>query len=244
MLPREHGAYAQLLVPLATALALRWPTPSAVALAVGACFAFVATQPLRLALRRDGAEATRAARWLAVLASAAIVAGAVGLADAPAAARILIAIAAVPAVAAVAIMMRRTEHTIAGELVAAIALSGASAPVAVAAGTPWRSAAVMWGAWAIGYIATVLAVHGMIARAPKLRGRRRAIAIGVVIAASLVIAAVAVSRHAVPALPLVLVAVPIAVRPPPASRLRAVGVVLVIAAVAASALTLVTMVVP
>src|SRR5262249_5958355 len=44
--PREHGAYAQLGAPLATALARQVPTVPAALLAAAACCAFLANEPL------------------------------------------------------------------------------------------------------------------------------------------------------------------------------------------------------
>ena len=54
-------------------------------------------------------------------------------------------------------------HSLWGELVAALTLPGASAPVAVAAGTPWWLAVELWMAWSLGYAAGVLAVHHVLA---------------------------------------------------------------------------------
>jgi hypothetical protein len=57
--PREHGAYAQLGAPLATAIAMQAPTIGALALASAACLAFLANEPLLVVLgHRDSACAS------------------------------------------------------------------------------------------------------------------------------------------------------------------------------------------
>src|SRR5262249_5726331 len=84
LLPREHGAYAQLLVPLATALALRPPSWSSVLFALAACCAFLANEPLLVALGHRGKRAceldgAHAVRRLAITACGAVVAGVAAL---------------------------------------------------------------------------------------------------------------------------------------------------------------------
>ncbi len=48
--PREHGAYVQLLVPLLTALIATRGSAAGAAIAIGACLAFLASEPLRVVL--------------------------------------------------------------------------------------------------------------------------------------------------------------------------------------------------
>src|SRR5262245_28487506 len=69
MLPREHGAYGQLLFPLVTALAVGWPTVAAYGLAVAGIALFVAHEPLLVVMGQRGVRAEReqtrrAWRWL------------------------------------------------------------------------------------------------------------------------------------------------------------------------------------
>ncbi|HEY5937251.1 MAG TPA: YwiC-like family protein, partial [Kofleriaceae bacterium] len=83
--PREHGAYVQLLVPLLTGLAARVPTIAAVLLAIAACAAFLANEPLLVVLGHRGArmktrDGDRARARLVLLASIAFACGAGGLA--------------------------------------------------------------------------------------------------------------------------------------------------------------------
>ncbi|HEU0035588.1 MAG TPA: YwiC-like family protein [Kofleriaceae bacterium] len=234
LLPHEHGAYAQLLVPLATAFVLGRPTLAAVAIAIAACFAFVATQPLRTVLRRRrNAEQTAAARWLAITATIAIAAGATGLALAPAAI-VPALVVAVPGAIALAITWRRSEHTLVGEIVAAAALAGASVPTSIAAGLDPTRALAIWAAWAIGFAATVIAVHRVLDHKRAPGGGHLAIAATAVIALASLGATLA-RIEAWIVVPLAIVATIVAIRPPPVTRLRTVGVVLVVASIVSSA---------
>jgi hypothetical protein len=88
LVPREHGAYGQLAMPLLTALAIGRPGISALALTAAVVLAFVAHEPLLVAvgqrgpraLELDGARARRRLVWLGALVLAC---GALGLALAP-----------------------------------------------------------------------------------------------------------------------------------------------------------------
>src|SRR5689334_17708106 len=84
MIPREHGAYGQLLVPLITALAIGRPGVAAVALAVAIVAAFLAHEPLLVLLGQRGARVARDRRgpamwWLAVFAGIAVLLGGTAL---------------------------------------------------------------------------------------------------------------------------------------------------------------------
>jgi hypothetical protein len=232
--PREHGAYAQLAVPLAAALVSRASLPGA-AIAVAACLAFVANEPLLVVAGQRGArrreqDGARARRRLVTAATLAIACGTLGLVLAPAAWLAALAVA-VPAAAVVALAWTRAQHSLAGELVAAVALTGAAAPVAVAGGASLAAAFATWAAWTIGFGCSVIAVHRVLARhrrEPRVLDRMVAVALaGVAVIAALV---------AVAAVPLCAIATVLVLRPPPATRLRAIGVALVIASLASGVL--------
>lgn len=242
--PREHGAYAQLAAPLVAALALRAPGPPAILLAVAACCAFLANEPLLVVLGHRGARMREragavAGRRLAALAIAGGAAAAAGLALAPLDALAIAGVAALPAAGMIALAWTRAEHSLGGELLAAVALPGASAPIAVASGLPWQAAAALWGAWAAGYACSVVAVHRVIAR-----HRRAASAIDLGLAAAVVgitLGSAALARAvslAAAAVPLAAVSAVLLAVPPRATRLRAIGVALVVASVASAAIAI------
>lgn len=242
--PREHGAYAQLLAPLVTALIAWPPTLGAGLLAVAACCAFLANEPLLVALghrgkRRHERDGQRAAWWLAGLVVAAVATGVAGLVLAPHALRAA-AFVAPFALATIALAFRRAEHSLLGEVVAAVALSGASLPVAVAAGSALRPALVLWAAWAVGFGCSVLTVHRVIARHRKRSATWHDAVIALACAATIGAAIVLYPREplATCAIPLAALSLVLVARPPRATYLRTIGVALVIGSLATSVLAI------
>jgi hypothetical protein len=236
LLPREHGAYFQLAIPLAAALA-RHATVAGGMLAAAAIGAFLANEPLLVTLGHRGQKlqvllGARARMRLAILVATTCVVGIDGLALAPRAITAA-AVVAVPVAILVVLACKRAEHTLAGELVAAVALTGASVPVAVAGGSDLGGALAAWAGWAAGFATAVVAVHRILATHRATRrgassGHGSAIGIAV---ATVGIAALSVASHAAAiAMPLATLATLVAFVPPPASRLRAVGVAIAIAA--------------
>jgi hypothetical protein len=166
--PKEHGAYAQLAIPLLTALAAGRPTLASVAFVVAAASAFVAHEPAAVLLgirgtrarREDGA---RARAWLAVSGGVAAVTGLAGLALARHA--LPFALAALMAASAAALLLyERKEKTRAGEIIAATALAGAAAPAGAASGLPTWAVLVCWAAWSAQFAVSTVAVHALVAR--------------------------------------------------------------------------------
>lgn len=229
--PREHGAYVQLLVPLGTALIATGGGLASAAIALGACLAFLASEPLRVVVGARGprlreALGPRARVRLALLGAAALLLGGVGLALAPPAALGLSAAVAVPLAGVLIAATRRAEGTVLGELAAAIGLAGAAAPVAVAGGMGALDALTIWGAWSLAYATTVIAVHHVIARHRRADGGRASLGrwLGVALAAAGLAALIAIAPIAWFAAPLVAAAVAVLIVTPPATRLRAIGV--------------------
>jgi hypothetical protein len=241
MLPREHGAYAQLLAPLVGTLIAFGASTAAVLLALAGCCAFAANEPMlvvlghrgKRALQRDGAKARV---WLGVFAGGAAIAGVSGLVLAGSA-RVPAAIVAVPAALLVVLAWKRVIHTLAGELVAVVVLAGVSMPVAVASGARIEDALLLWAAWSVGYAYTILCIHRVIDRNRKpiaandyVAAACAAIGVGALVIASMRY------EHARIALPLAATAtVMFAARPSP-RRLRAIGMLLVGVSIASIAL--------
>jgi hypothetical protein len=226
--PREHGAYFQLALPLATACVRHIPTVATLALATSACLAFLANEPLLVWLGHRGqrmrdVDGRRARSRLAVLAAGALGLGVLGLALAPDPTLAAAAAVAGPVALVVVLAWRRAERTVAGELIAAIALTGASVPVLVAGGSALGAALALWLSWSVGFGATVLAIHRVIAR-----HKRPAAPIDRVLALGLLATAVAGGAGAWPgsatAAPLAALAALLVIAPPSAARLRAIGV--------------------
>jgi hypothetical protein len=242
LLPREHGAYFQLVLPLIAAWCARAPSPAGIALSVASCIAFLAHEPLAIALGGRGARAReldgrRAKLRLGALLPLLVATGAGGLALAP---QVLALAVAVTACATLVVLLaaRRSEHSTMGELAAAVALTGASAVVLVAGGVALRAALVWWLGWALGFGSTVVAVRRVIAR-----HKRPAAAIDRVCAVGFAAATAGVLLAPVApiSVPLTAAATVLVVVPPRASRLRAVGIAIAVIATASGLLAVATM---
>ncbi|CAN5630811.1 hypothetical protein BH09MYX1_BH09MYX1_01480 [soil metagenome] len=168
MLPREHGAWAQLALPLLTALGMEVPRSAGLALACSSCALFVLHEPLLVilglrgsrALREDGA---RARRWLAVAGAIALVLGVLGIVLGNAASRAALAVPVLLSLVLGAFVRARAERTLGGELVASAALSALALPVALADGVGTERAYGALATWVLAFAATTYVVRGIIA---------------------------------------------------------------------------------
>jgi hypothetical protein len=230
LVPREHGAYAQLALPMVVAVASGRPGLASASFVIAGVAAFLAHEPLCVLAgvrgKRARVDAGKRAGWMLALATPIFAAAAVaGAALSPAGALAGVAPACLAVVVSVLAVRRRARSGLA-EVLAAAALSGAALPVAVAAGTNGAAAASSWLAWIAGLGAATLAVRSTIERA---RGHsRRYSAVGAALLASLLAAVGLVSRRRemLGALPLLTVAAALLLRPPRPTRLRAVGWIL------------------
>lgn len=250
LLPREHGAWGQLALPLVCALALGRPGAAALLLAGAVVLAFFVHEPLVVVLgqrgRRLQGELGRAARLrVAGAGLGALAAGALGLLLSPPAARLAVVPAAILGAAALALVLVRVEKTTAGELVVAFALTAASVPVALAAGATPRHSWAAAATWAASFAAATLPVRAVLLRA-RTKGavdRRPLAAAGVMAIAGAALLAGARGWLPWPAslavLPVSLAALAVALAPIRPQRLTQVGWTIV----AASAVALLVLVV-
>lgn len=251
MIPREHGAYGQLLFPLVTAVAIGRPSAAALLLGGAAVALFVAHEPVLVMIGRRGAAAQRVRRreavtWLIGSVSAAAVLGALAIVWLPAAARWTVAVPAVAAAAAALFVARGHERTTAGEIVVAAALASVSFPVAIAASATTIAALTCALAYTAVFIAATVSVRAVIGAAFPQRagiadatrttqrwgGRYRSGALMIATLAFAAVAALALQRVILPAavvaaLPMSVVAVALVVLLPPPRYLRRIGWTLV-----------------
>jgi hypothetical protein len=229
--PREHGAYGQLGAPILGALLVRAPAAAAIALAAAACLAFFANEPLLVVLGQRGERMRSthgriAVRRLVIALTGAVTLGLVGLARSSTATLEIAAIAALPAACLASLAWSRRQHTIGGELLAAVTFPAASAPVIVASGGSIGQALALWAAWSVGYVCSVVAVHRVLVRhrhPASWTDRMLAVLLTAVVIASFVTPCGAFAA------PLVIAASWLVVCPPRATHMRAIGVALVIA---------------
>ena len=186
--PKEHGAWAQLAFPMATALiAGKWTLATGV-FVLAAVFAFFVHEPAAVLLGVRGTRArrenlTRARLWVASFGAAAVATGALGFVLAPGAR--VAALAAIAFAGLTALLLyERKERTPAGEIVAATALAGAAAPVGAASGLSTFWILACWAVWAASSAMSTLAVHAIVLHArawPTLVVAAGALAVGVLV---------------------------------------------------------------
>jgi hypothetical protein len=230
LLPREHGAYAQLAVPMLTALTAGVPGASALLLATSAWAFFLAHEPALVLLGRRGERARtehgeRALTRLLMLGLSGAVLGSLGLVLAPPVARwASLAVAALAIVFAVLVALG-DERSTGGEILAAITLAGAAFPVGLASGLDGDAAGRAWLVWSLGLVAVVVPVRSIGAHrrstAPVgIRALPAALALGIGVA---LWGPVLGGLELLALAPLVIASGWLGVARPPPRRLRQVG---------------------
>lgn len=174
LLPREHGAYGQLLFPIGTALALGGGSAPAFALALSCVSAFAAHESLLVLLGHRGARAAREQRqpasvWLIGCGTLAAGAAAFGVVRMPIPARAWLLLPAALSLALVWFIFHGREHSTSGEVVAASALSSCSIPIALAGGVSAVPAVTCWLVFVLAFVVATIAVRSMIARVKTAR---------------------------------------------------------------------------
>ncbi len=199
LLPREHGAWVQLLLPSATALVAGSRTAAPWLWTLAALAAFLAHEPLRIAVGHRGTRLRRDWAGLAPrMAAVALCVAAMSALAAQVLQPIAIAWLIAPAAAAVAlaaIVVRQADRTLAGELIAAASLPWVALPVAVSGGAEARFALGQACVWSIGFTLLTLAVRAAKARALKQPLSRRLATVATLLAAATLLSA-ALLAHA------------------------------------------------
>lgn len=230
--PREHGAYAQLGIALASGFALA-PTLRGLGQCVFSAGLFLASEPLLLLLGRRGevdpGVTKRARVRLGCLAALAGLSGAAAWIGLPLAKLGSLVPAAVLGLGLFGLFLARRERTPAGEELAALTFAGLTLPVALAGGAGVRGSVTL--ALLLGTVFTIgtALVHGHLfalrrrgAQAPRLA----AFLLGIALTAG---AWVLAGRSGLPrsawlaTLPMTLTGLAIWLFPPAPRRLRAVG---------------------
>lgn len=241
-LPKEHGAYGQLTMPLVTSLAAGGVSMGGLLLTVGAVAAFVAHEPAAILLGLRGVRARRvdggtALRVLAVCAGIAALAGILSILAMEREDRWSISVPLLPAVLLAVTTARGREKSWYGEIAASLAFAGLAIPVSMAAGVSLADAAAVAVPFALLFMTSTLAVRTVILRV-RAGGNERATAItrrsvfAITAAAAGVLAWLA-TAEILPAstllstTPGLLAACAISARPPQPTALRAVGWTLV-----------------
>jgi hypothetical protein len=138
MVPREHGAYAELLFPIVTVFLGGFPTTSTWLLAMGAIACFLANEPLLVLFGQRGnrvkrEESNRAKRALLIFSLVAFGAGVGGLLLAPTVVQYAVSVPLVLGVGLVMLAVQGLERSMVGEALAAATLSSIAIPLGLSA---------------------------------------------------------------------------------------------------------------
>lgn len=241
LLPKEHGAYGQLALPLVTAFAVAGVNTPAVLLGLAAIAGFLAHEPILVLLGRRGARAKReegrsAAAWLAITTAMTIGAGAAAFWAVSPSIRWSFILPLGPAALLATAIAAKQEKSFLGETAAALAFSLAATPVCMAAGAPTTTALAVGTAFALVFVLGTLVVRAIVnvrgSGNPREARRTRAAVLVLASAAGLALAVTA-SRGLLAwttllaAAPGLIAASWIALFPPSPARLRTVGWALV-----------------
>lgn len=248
LIPREHGAYGQLALPLATALAAAGVSFAGLLLATTAAATLVAHEPASVLLGMRGTSARRtlrprAWRWLIGSGAMAAAAGFLALVSMEREVWWSVAMPAIPVLFLTWATLRGRGKSWYGEVAAALAGPGLAIPVALAAGAPPGTAAAIAAPFALLFVGATLAVRTVVlgtrggGRPEAARLTRRAAfavsASGTAALGWLVAAGIVPTAALAAAAPGLVTTLALVAQPPPASRLRGIGWTLI----AVSALT-------
>lgn len=172
LMPREHGAYAEVVFPLLTALGLGRLGAAQLLLAVATIAVFLAHEPLLIVAGERGKRTLarlreRAQRAAAALLAFAIASGGLGWWSAPADARLAVFLPLALGALLVPLIFTHREKTTVGELLVALTFSSTLIPVALAGGVSPRNAVTASGAWCTVFCLGTLTVRAVIASVKK-----------------------------------------------------------------------------
>jgi hypothetical protein len=250
LMPREHGAYAQLGYPLLTGLIYSGGDPGAVAFTVAAVALFLAHEPLAILTGVRGArlqtELRESARRRLLFLTGAALGGliaAIGLA--PPRAWMGAVLPAGLGLLLLPLIGTKKMKSIPAEVIAATVFATAVVPLALSGETPFLEAGLAAAVWLAATVPAIFAVHAMKAalrKRPEERWLLRAApVVGVVSVAAVVAGALAVpgGEDLLAALPPALASLGVAITTPHPRHLKRVGWLMVAANTAALTLLLV-----
>lgn len=237
LLPREHGAYGQLLFPLLSALLIGRPAPGAYLLGAAAVAAFLAHESLLVVLGQRGARAVReqggdARRSVALFGGFCAVTGTVSLFVLPRPALTVLFLPALLVLLVGAAVAMHRERTTIGEMLAAVALASISLPVALAGHATRTDALTLFVVFSAVFVTATIAVRALIGRVTKAGGPPPLVAGGLTLLVVGGLAVAAFTGTLAPvapyaALPVCAVALGLTTSPPNPRHLRTIGWTLV-----------------
>jgi hypothetical protein len=240
MIPREHGAYAELLFPIATVFLGGSPSVSTWLLAVATIGAFLANEPLLVLVGQRGTrlqrtEGGRARRALLIFSLFALPAGLAGIALAPTPAQIAAILPLVLGGMLILLAIQGLERSMFGEVLAAAALSSVAVPLGLSAGLDLTASLAVALIWTVTSLLGTSIVRLTVARTKtKTEKEQRAVAVERALLIVVCLAVIAVGIAApygsrvglwvlAAAVPVAVVVLSMAALRPTARRLRLIG---------------------
>jgi hypothetical protein len=240
MVPREHGAYAELLFPIVTVLLGGAPTTSTWLLGTAAIACFLANEPLLVLFGQRGTrtqreESDRAKRALLVFFLVALGTGISGLLLAPRAAQFSVGVPLLLGVTLVMLAVQGLERSMFGEGLAAVTLSSIAIPLGLSAGLGLRESLSVAFIWLLTSLLGTAVVRLTVARTKaKTENDRRRVQskrlLLVLISVAVMVVGVAAPYGTrvglwilAAAVPVAVVVLAVAVLQPTARRLRLLG---------------------
>lgn len=228
--PKEHGAYAEVIFPLLTGLALGRPTFVAALLVAASLGAFLLHEPLLVMVGARGqrvrdAHGGAAGRQFRIIGAVTVLTGVVGMVLANDATRWALVPPAVLAHFVVPVVLLGREKTAIGETLVAATLSAMAVPVAIASDVAWPTATIAAVLWFAVFLLGTLMVRLTLERARKERGPMR---IATPLVSGVLLCGAVVGVIELGLAPLAVVPVAVAslwtwLRPVPAKKIRVVG---------------------
>ncbi len=172
LIPREHGAYAELGFPLLSGLVLASPGAASFLFVLAAILLFLANEPVVVLAGGRGKRLQQemgpsARRQLFLLAALGVGAGVAAMALAPVAARWLALVPGAFAAFLLPAVLSKKLKSLAGEAVAAAAFSAMHLPVAAAGGAAGE---LLWGPPVMWFATTMVATFSVHAIKSRVTG--------------------------------------------------------------------------
>jgi hypothetical protein len=169
LLPKEHGAYAELAFPLITGLALAVPSLSALALGGAAVLLFLLNEPVAILLGSRGKRlkdqlGDQATQRASFLLGGATGLGLLGLWNGGTDIWPELAYPMAAGALLIPLLLRGTQKSIFGEFVVVTAFATLLLPLAAASGADPQRAAAAAGVWWLSFALGTLEVHAIKAR--------------------------------------------------------------------------------
>ncbi|TWU33931.1 YwiC-like family protein [Novipirellula artificiosorum] len=235
--PKEHGAYAILIIPILTSLAAGGVSWVGVCVAAASVAGFLAHEPLLVMIGHRGPRAKRSAttatRYLVALTTICLASGVAAMLFGNVAVRVALIGCGILATLSFGIAFAGKHRTALGQTAGVIGLSAPCVPILLAAGIGTGDALKTWVVWLLGFAATTLAVRSVLAYQKHKNRILHWSGLTTISVFPLLIVVwwIEATDWILPVIPMILASWYLMIQPPPAKRLKQIGWSLVAATV-------------